>query len=107
MYTAEIDNVSTVAVAWLKKLSRKVVPTAYTYVATTGIYPSKFINKYTFYSKRMRKYVGVKTYEEGVGAIDHHTKSRQGKLGLEKRWVTTRWDFRIITSVIGICVVDA
>ncbi len=49
----------------------------------------------------------IEIYQEAAGVIDQHNKIRQRNLGLEKRWVTMRWDFRIITSIFGIVEVDS
>ena len=48
----------------------------------------------------------IDTYQMAAGVIDQHNQLRQGDLALEKVWVTQNWAFRIITTVIGICVVD-
>ena len=45
-------------------------------------------------------------YQESAGVIDYHNRVRQGQLALEKKWITTRWDFRIFTTIFGICVTD-
>ena len=48
----------------------------------------------------------VELYASGAGVIDNHNMLRQGDLRLEKHWKTHKWAFRVITTVIGICVVD-
>jgi hypothetical protein len=45
-------------------------------------------------------------YQDAAGAIDFHNRLRQGVLALEKSWVTQSWDFRIITTILGIVLVD-
>ena len=49
----------------------------------------------------------VETYNTASGAVDYHNRVRQGDLALEKKWVTAKWEFRLFTTVIGICVTDA
>ena len=48
----------------------------------------------------------VELYQQAAGAIDYHNRVRQGQYGLEKRWITTRWDFRIHTTIFSICLAD-
>ena len=47
------------------------------------------------------------TYFGGSNALDVHNQERQYGLGLEKLWVTQDGYFRIATTILGICVVDA
>jgi hypothetical protein len=39
--------------------------------------------------------------------VDMHNHARQLLLALEKHWVTTTGYFRIVTSIVGICITDA
>jgi hypothetical protein len=39
--------------------------------------------------------------------VDMHNHARQSLLALEKHWATTTGYFRIITSIVGICITDA
>jgi hypothetical protein len=47
------------------------------------------------------------TYYEFCGDVDRHNRARQDTLNLEKKVETREWTFRIITSIIGIIMVDA
>ena len=37
--------------------------------------------------------------------IDEHNRQRQHELGLETSWPTTRAWFRLLATVVGVCVV--
>lgn len=45
-------------------------------------------------------------YFEGSNLIDSHNHARQYELRLEKHWVTTNCWFRLVTTLIGMTVVD-
>jgi predicted negative regulator of RcsB-dependent stress response len=38
--------------------------------------------------------------------IDEHNKQRQNLLGLEKRWLTKNPWYRLVTTMLGMAVVD-
>ena len=46
-------------------------------------------------------------YFKGSNAIDVHNHHRQGILELEKKWPTQTCWFRLFTTLVGICTVDA
>ena len=49
----------------------------------------------------------VEVYASAAGVIDNHNMLRQGELALEKHWKTHNWWIRVITTIIGISVVDS
>lgn len=113
------------AIAWLKK--KAVKPEAYTYIASCGTtLPGELFPKprnalqlliiigspcTTISSDGKQRSLSrpavLEIYETYAGITDVHNHLRQGILALEKCWVTQRWDFRLFTTIIGICVVDA
>ena len=46
-------------------------------------------------------------YFEGNNVIDVHNQNRQGTLALEKKWQTQDCWFRLFTTLVGMCTVDA
>ena len=46
-------------------------------------------------------------YFKGNNVIDVHNQHRQGTLALEKKWSTHDCWFRLFTTLVGICTVDA
>jgi Transposase IS4 len=49
----------------------------------------------------------VAKYYEGCNIIDVHNQSRQYNLRLEKHWVTEDGFFRLMTTIVGICITDS
>ena len=49
----------------------------------------------------------IETYLQAAGRIDLHNRHRQGTLDLEHSWITQKWHFRISTTILGMCLVDA
>ena len=49
----------------------------------------------------------VSLYFEGNNVIDVHNQNRQGTLALEKKWNTQDCWFRLFTTLVGMCTVDA
>ena len=49
----------------------------------------------------------IAKYFKSSNKIDVHNQSRQHDLGLEKAWVTRCGYFRLNTTILGICAVDA
>ena len=49
----------------------------------------------------------VELYQTAAPAVDLHNRIRQGTIALEKRWVTQRWDLRIVTTIFGIVLTDS
>lgn len=45
-------------------------------------------------------------YYQYAPLIDEHNKARQAVLALEKRWLTKDAWFRLLTTLVGMCVVD-
>ena len=48
-----------------------------------------------------------KRYYERCGMIDHHNRTRQDDLKLERKYVTHDWSKRVNMSIFGMIVVDA
>jgi hypothetical protein len=46
-------------------------------------------------------------YFEGNNVIDVHNQNRQGTLALEKKWNTQDCWFRLFTTLVGMCTIDA
>ena len=46
-------------------------------------------------------------YFEGNNVIDVHNQNRQGTLALEKKWNTKDCWFRLFTTLVGMCTMDA
>jgi hypothetical protein len=46
-------------------------------------------------------------YFRAASAIDEHNQARQGDLALEDIIVTRSWWIRVITTLIGMCIIDA
>jgi len=46
-------------------------------------------------------------YFEGNNVIDVHNQNRQGTLALEKKWQTQDCWFRLFTTLVGMCTIDA
>ena len=46
-------------------------------------------------------------YFEGNNVIDVHNQNRQGTLALEKKWHTQDCWFRLFTTLVGMCTIDA
>ena len=46
-------------------------------------------------------------YFKGNNVIDVHNQNRQGTLALEKKWNTQDCWFRIFTTLVGMCTIDA
>jgi hypothetical protein len=46
-------------------------------------------------------------YYNVCAKVDHHNRSRQAFLNIEKKLVTTDWSLRVNFSIFSICVVDA
>jgi hypothetical protein len=49
----------------------------------------------------------ISTYFQKSNGIDKHNQARQFELRLEKHWRTQNAWFRLVTTIIGICVTDA
>lgn len=49
----------------------------------------------------------IKDYFAGAIAIDVHNHFRQGSIGLEHVWKTTKWYHRLFSTLFTTCVVDA
>ena len=60
----------------------------------------------TFYKEVKRPRV-MQDYYEACGQIDLHNNFRQGQLRLEKFWRTTKWNSRVMTSILSSSMVDA
>ena len=46
-------------------------------------------------------------YFKGNNVIDVHNQNRQGTLALEKKWNTKDCWFRLFTTLVGMCTIDA
>ena len=46
-------------------------------------------------------------YFKGNNVIDVHNQNRQGTLALEKKWNTKNCWFRLFTTLVGMCTIDA
>jgi hypothetical protein len=46
-------------------------------------------------------------YFEKCNVVDVHNQMRQGILGLEEKWVTQCGFFRVLCTILGMCVIDA
>ena len=58
-------------------------------------------------SRRVPRLDIMGRYFRVYNEVDMHNHARQSLLALEKHWVTMTGYFRIITSVVGICITDA
>ena len=56
------------------------------------------------YTKRIRL---VEDYFAAASIIDISNHARQSGLALETAWATQRWDYRVISTILGIIETDA
>lgn len=95
------------AYAWSNKRAAYIVSSCGTTVQHEVTYKTHFTDDYgnvTF--KEIPRPSIAHFYFELCPLIDNHNKDRQGILGLEDCWPTKNPWFRLVTTLIGMCVVD-
>jgi len=100
-------NLLAIAYAWSQKGVSYFISTCGSTEASNIKYESKFEDEWgkTNFKEIPRPKILHYLYEH-LPLIDEHNKQRQSVLSLEKRWLTKDPWFRLLTSVVGLCVVD-
>lgn len=58
------------------------------------------------YKKQTKQFNVFELLFENCSLVDIHDHYRQGTLGLERRWKTNAWGFRLFCTVLGIAYTD-
>ncbi len=100
-------NIFVMAYAWSAKGISYIVSTCGTTVRHEENYYSKFENEYGHVEvKELPRPAIAHMLYEFLPLIDEHNRQRQGILSLERKWPTKCCWMRIITTLIGMTVVD-
>jgi len=100
-------NLFVMAYAWSQKGIAYIVSTCGTTVTHEVNYYSKFENEYgNVEVKELTRPAIAHMLYEFLPLIDEHNRQRQGILALERKWPTKNCWMRIITTLIGMSVVD-
>lgn len=103
---AEVD-VFVMAYAWSNKGVSYIVSTCGTTVQHMEPYVSKFEDVFgNVNTKELARPTIAHILYEFLPSIDEHNKARQASLALEKCWPTKAAYFRVMTTLIGMAVVD-
>jgi len=107
--TATINeiNVRAIAYAWSQKGVSYFVTTCGKTTASPFKYECKFEDEWGNADfKEIPRPDIVHFFYEYAPLIDEHNKARQAVIALEKRWPTRNPWFRLLTTVVGISIVD-
>ena len=104
-----ISNVSVIAVAyaWSQRGITYILSTCGSTEPSDELYTSYFEDEYRNVSSKqiLRPKLAHFLYEY-LPLVDEHNKQRQNLLGLERKWPTRNCWFRLITTLVGMCIVD-
>jgi hypothetical protein len=96
-----------IAYAWSQTGVSYFISTCGATTPSPIMYISKFEDEWGNTSfKEINRPEIVRFLYEYLPLIDEHNKQRQSLLGLEKRWLTKHPWYRLITTLLGMCVVD-
>ena len=104
-----VDDVPMIASVWADRTRKYFISTCGSTVAAPPIHRSRW--KETGYGpEKVDLEIPIHriaaTYFRYCDVVDHHNRSRQDTLNLEKFEFKT-WDMRVVTMLVGILVVDA
>ena len=113
MLTATVDGVELVAVGWKQNRESILYFIMTRGVCSTRPDPSKpHIQRWVdengnVAEQNIPRPQVASLYFEGNNVIDVHNQRRQGTLALEKKWQTQDCWFRLFTTLVGMCTIDA
>jgi hypothetical protein len=103
---AEVPLIA-VAYAWSQNSIAFVLSTCGTTCAAEAMYKSSFEDEFGHCTyKELPRPCLVEFLFEYLSLVDEHNRQRQSILGLERCWPTKCCWFRLLTTVVGMCVVD-
>jgi len=111
--TATVDGIELVAVGWKQNRESNLYFIMTRGVCSTRPDPSKpHIQRWmdangNAADREIPRPRVASLYFEGNNVIDVHNQHRQGTLALEKKWHTQDCWFRLFTTLVGMCTIDA
>ena len=108
-FTAEISGVKLIAVAyaWSQHGISYLLSTCGSTEPSERMYTSYFEDDFgNVGSKEVSRPKLAHLLYDYLPLIDEHNKQRQKILGLERKWPTRNCWFRLLTTLIGMCLVD-
>jgi hypothetical protein len=109
VFSTTIAEVPLIAVAytWSQNNIAFIISTCGTTCPAEGMYKSSFEDEFGHCTyKELPRPCLVDFLFEYLPLVDEHNRQRQSILGLEKCWPTKSCWFRLVTTVVGMCVVD-
>ena len=108
-FHAEISGVDLIAMAyaWSQRGISYILSTCGSNEPAEKMYVSYFEDDYgNVGSKEIRRPELAHLLYDYLPLIDEHNKQRQRILGLERKWPTRNCWFRLLTTMLGMCIVD-
>jgi hypothetical protein len=103
---AEVPLIA-VAYAWSQKNIAFILSTCGTTCAAQQMYKSSYEDEFGHCTyKELPRPCLVEFLFEYLPLVDEHNRQRQSILGIEKCWPTKSCWFRLLTTIVGMCVVD-